>query len=99
MASTYGLIDVTFPVARFAQQRMAERFPKADSTPILPTNVNQVKAASQPDLLSKFIQAKIDHPEFMTDSLVLTMSTSMAVRVRRSILFAFSLLIFLVCRF
>lgn len=31
----------------------------------------------QPDLISKFIQAKVDHPEFMTDSLVVTMGISM----------------------
>ena len=33
---------------------------------------------TQPDLLSKFIQAKAHHPEFMTDSLVTTMAVSMA---------------------
>ena len=40
------------------------------SAPIIP---NQ-----KPDLLSKFNQAKIDRPEFMTDSLVMTMAVSMA---------------------
>jgi cytochrome P450 len=34
-------------------------------------------SARQPDLLSKFIQAKADRPEFMTDSLVVTMGISM----------------------
>lgn len=34
--------------------------------------------STRPDLLSKFIQAKSDHPEFMTDSLVTTMAVSMA---------------------
>lgn len=33
---------------------------------------------SKPDLLSKFVQAKQDRPEFMTDSLVMTMAVSMA---------------------
>lgn len=78
MAAKYGLIDATMPVARFAQQRMAERFPKTDSKSVLPTNVDEIKPASQPDLLSKFIQAKADRPEFMTDSLVMTMAVSMA---------------------
>ena len=78
MASKYGLIDATMPVARFAQQRMAERFPKTDSKSVLPTNTDEIKPASQPDLLSKFIQAKTDRPEFMTDSLVMTMAVSMA---------------------
>ena len=66
------------PVARFAQQRMAERYPKKGLTSVLPTNIDEIKPASQPDLLSKFIQAKADRPEFMTDSLVMTMAVSMA---------------------
>ena len=57
---------------------MAERFPKTDSKSVLPTNTDEIKPASQPDLLSKFIQAKTDRPEFMTDSLVMTMAVSMA---------------------
>jgi cytochrome P450 len=57
---------------------MAERFPKTDSKSVLPTNMDEIKPASQPDLLSKFIQAKTDRPEFMTDSLVVTMAVSMA---------------------
>ena len=57
---------------------MAERFPKADSKSVLPTINNKTKPASQPDLFSKFIQAKTDRPEFMTDSLVMTMAVSMA---------------------
>lgn len=32
----------------------------------------------KPDLLSKFMQAKTDRPEFMNDSLVMTMAVSMA---------------------
>jgi cytochrome P450 len=65
-------------VATFAKNRMAERYPssKDGQTPILPTD--EVKPLSQPDLLSKFMQAKIDRPEFMTDSLVTTMAVSMA---------------------
>lgn len=74
LASKYGLVDSTFPVARFAQQRMAERYPKdKGAESVLPTTSH-----SQPDLLSKFVQAKHDRPEFMTDSLVMTMAVSMA---------------------
>ncbi|KAH7412661.1 cytochrome P450 [Cadophora sp. MPI-SDFR-AT-0126] len=78
LAAKYGLVDATFPVARFAQQRMAERFPKEKDgeKSVLPST--EPKAMSQPDLLSKFIQAKTDRPEFMTDSLVMTMAVSMA---------------------
>jgi cytochrome P450 len=78
MAAEYGLIDATMPVARFAQQRMAERFPKQDPKSVLPANTDDVKPTSKPDLLSKFVQAKRDRPEFMTDSLVMTMAVSMA---------------------
>ena len=57
---------------------MAERFSKADSKSVLPTNTDDVKPTAQLDLLSKFIQAKADRPEFMTDTLVMTMAVSMA---------------------
>ncbi|KUJ12598.1 cytochrome P450 [Mollisia scopiformis] len=81
MLSKYGLIDATMPVARFAQDRMAERYPKSktskDKSSVLPST-EPVKPMSQPDLLSKFVQAKTDRPEFMTDSLVMTMAVSMA---------------------
>lgn len=75
LASTWGWVDATFPVARFAKDRMAERYPK-DSKDVLPST--EPKAGMQPDLLSKFVQAKKDRPEFMTDSLVMTMAISMA---------------------
>jgi cytochrome P450 len=56
---------------------MAERYPKSsDGKAVLPST--EPKTGSQPDLLSKFIQAKHDRPEFMTDSLVMTMAVSMA---------------------
>jgi cytochrome P450 len=78
LAAKYGLVDATFPVARFAAQRIAERYPKSlskESEPILSTTASPM---SQPDLLSKFIQAKTDRPDFMNDSLVMTMAVSMA---------------------
>lgn len=78
IASQHGLIDSTFPVARFAQDRMAERYPKESKkdSPELP--VTEPKTGMMPDLLSKFYQAKKDRPEFMTDKLVQTMAVSMA---------------------
>jgi cytochrome P450 len=77
LASKYGFVDATFPVARFAQQRMSERYPKSSDGAILPST--EPKVGSQPDLLSKFIQAKNDRPEFMNDSLVMTLAVSMAM--------------------
>ena len=63
------------PVARFAKDRMAERFPQSSKS--LP-NPGPTNVWDKPDLLSKFNQAKIDRPEFMTDGLVMTMAVSMA---------------------
>jgi cytochrome P450 len=63
---------------------MAERFPSSSksspATTILPsTEPPKNNTATQPpDLLSKFMQARTDRPEFMTDSLVMTMAVSMA---------------------
>ncbi|RDL36969.1 Cytochrome P450 [Venustampulla echinocandica] len=79
LAAQYGLIDATFPVARFAKQRMAERYPAdADkSASVLPSTEPKGKP-TQPDLLSKFMQAKEARPDFMNDTLVTTMAVSMA---------------------
>ncbi|KAH6685047.1 cytochrome P450 [Plectosphaerella plurivora] len=82
--SQWGLFDATFPVARFARARMAERMPdiadadaKLKSGPVLPTTAAQ-KIKQQPDLLSKFLAAQENRPEFMSDTLVQTMAVSMA---------------------
>lgn len=76
LLSKYKLVDSTFPVARFAQQRMAERYPSDKDEATLPTD--EPKKVKQPDLLSKFIQAKADRPDFMNDTIVLTLAVSMA---------------------
>ncbi|KAL2755538.1 hypothetical protein ACRALDRAFT_1071201 [Sodiomyces alcalophilus JCM 7366] len=81
----WGLIDATFPVARFARARMAERLPDLKSAdhprdakePLLPV-VGAAGAERQPDLLSKFLAAREARPDFMTDTLVQTMAVSMA---------------------
>ncbi|ERT00228.1 hypothetical protein HMPREF1624_03599 [Sporothrix schenckii ATCC 58251] len=75
--SQYGLIDSTFPVAKFARARMAERLPDIveGKGPILPTKAEKRPAA---DLLSKFLAAQEARPEFMSDTLVQTMAVSMA---------------------
>jgi len=70
LASTYGLVDSTMPVAKFAQARIAER--------LSPKSSSDLPIHQKPDLLAKFMQAKIDRPEFMTDQLVMTMAVSMA---------------------
>jgi len=79
--SQWGLIDATFPVARFARARMAERLDSDSSSdekqPLLPTSEKQPLVKS-PDLLSKFLAAREARPDFMTDTLVQTMAVSMA---------------------
>jgi len=52
-------------VAKFAQDRIAERYPPAPgSKSSLPSSADEIKPGAKPDLLSKFIQAKVDRPEF-----------------------------------
>ena len=76
--SQYGFIDSTFPVAKFARARMAERLPDLveGNGPILPIKAEKTRPTV--DLLSKFLAAKETRPEFMTDTLVQTMAVSMA---------------------
>lgn len=70
-------MDATFPVAKFARARMAERLPDLNSEKgnILPTSDKKKPTL---DLLSKFLAAQETRPEFMTDGLVQTMAVSMA---------------------
>lgn len=78
--SQWGFIDSTFPVARFARARMAERLDEQTGTekqPLLPTS-EKAPVVKSPDLLSKFLAAREARPEFMTDTLVQTMAVSMA---------------------
>ncbi|KAK4160016.1 putative cytochrome P450 pisatin demethylase [Cladorrhinum sp. PSN259] len=81
--SEWGILDATFPVAKFARARMAERLPELQNgtdpakPTLLPTAEKPPKVKS-PDLLSKFLAAREARPEFMTDTLVQTMAVSMA---------------------
>ncbi|KAI1455020.1 cytochrome P450 [Annulohypoxylon moriforme] len=80
--SQWGFIDATFPVARFARARMAERLgPNLTgdpSKPLLPVSTEGKAEPKSPDLLSKFLAARDVRPEFMSDTLVQTMAVSMA---------------------
>ncbi|KAL1881314.1 hypothetical protein Daus18300_001167 [Diaporthe australafricana] len=73
----WGIIDATFPVAKFARARMAERLPDLNSEKgnILPTSDKKKPTL---DLLSKFLAAQETRPDMMTDGLVQTMAVSMA---------------------
>ncbi|KAI2784291.1 cytochrome P450 [Daldinia loculata] len=80
--SQWGLIDATFPVARFARARMAERLgPNLSgdpSKPLLPVSTEGKAEPKSPDLLSKFLASHDARPDFMNDTLVQTMAVSMA---------------------
>ncbi|KAK4155691.1 cytochrome P450-like protein [Chaetomidium leptoderma] len=75
--SEWGILDATFPVAKFARARMSERLPElANGEPVLPTS--EKPTVKSPDLLSKFLAAREARPDFMSDTLVQTMAVSMA---------------------
>ncbi|KAK3998283.1 putative cytochrome P450 pisatin demethylase [Cladorrhinum sp. PSN332] len=83
--SEWGVLDATFPVAKFARARMAERLPELQNgtdskrPTLLPTAEKPPpRLVKSPDLLSKFLAAREARPEFMTDTLVQTMAVSMA---------------------
>jgi len=80
--SEWGILDATFPVAKFARARMAERLPElqngTDAKPTLLPTAEKPPKVKSPDLLSKFLAAREARPEFMTDTLVQTMAVSMA---------------------
>ncbi|KXJ85484.1 cytochrome P450 [Microdochium bolleyi] len=69
----WGVIDATFPVAKFARARMNERL-RSDEKALEEAKVDS-KAT---DLLSKFLAAQQARPDFMDDVLVQTMAVSMA---------------------
>ncbi|KAI9736703.1 MAG: hypothetical protein M1834_000907 [Cirrosporium novae-zelandiae] len=63
-----GILNSTFPVVKFAQARMRERL----------TETKEIEGKQRSDLLSMFLKAQKDHPDFMTDPRVLTLAVSMA---------------------
>jgi cytochrome P450 len=68
----YGLYNSTFPAVPFAKKAIRNRLAK-------PIRTGEDIAQSRPreDLLSKFLKAKIQHPDIMTDKEVLGMCLSM----------------------
>ncbi|KAL4863594.1 hypothetical protein BDV12DRAFT_189594 [Aspergillus spectabilis] len=63
----WGLADNSHPVAIFARQRLNERIASKSSS-----------ETHKEDLLTKFMKASEDRPDFMTEKRVLTMAVSMA---------------------
>lgn len=71
----YGVKDFTFAVAKFAKKRMEERL--AEMGEKKKEGIDEF-SDRRGDLLSMFLKAKAERPEFMTDGRVLTMAVSMA---------------------
>lgn len=69
-----GFKPFAFPITAFAKARMAERLSEQASE----KNSDVVPRSGRADLLSMFLKAQTDRPEFMTDQRVLTMAVSMA---------------------
>ena len=67
-------MSFTFPVVTFAKARMNERLEEIKTSGKRRT----AAAVGRGDLLSMFLQAKDDRPEFFDDSRILTMAVSMA---------------------
>jgi Cytochrome P450 len=63
-----------FPVATFAKARMTERLKEIESNKAS----GKAPSSGRADLLSMFLKARDDRPDFFDDAKVLTMSVSMA---------------------
>ena len=70
-----NLMDFSFAVAKFAKQRMGERL--AEMSEKKAAGIDEF-SGRRGDLLSMFLKAKEDCPDFMTAGRVLTMAVSMA---------------------
>ncbi|KAL6720328.1 hypothetical protein ACLMJK_002249 [Lecanora helva] len=74
----HGIMSFTFPVVTFAKARMAERLAEMKLTRTNEVNKIEYTGRNRGDLLSMFLKAKEDRPDFFHDGRVLTMAVSMA---------------------
>ncbi|KAL4779784.1 hypothetical protein BJX76DRAFT_351499 [Aspergillus varians] len=74
----WGIADNSHPVAIFARQRMSERMKSDPSTSASTPEEAKEQRKEKEDLLTKFMNAAKDNPDFMTEKRVLTMAVSMA---------------------
>ena len=74
MLDKLGFKLFTFPITTFAKANMDDRLAEIESNKALGIDESSGRA----DLLSMFLKAKNDRPDFMTDQRVLTMAVSMA---------------------
>jgi len=72
-----GIMSFTFPVVTFAKKHMNERLAEMQQRKEKGKG-DDTFTDRRGDLLSMFLKAKADHPDFMTDARVLTLAVSMA---------------------
>ncbi|MCJ1416756.1 hypothetical protein MMC32_003094 [Xylographa parallela] len=73
-----GIMSFTFPVVTFAKARMGERLAEIEEAKSNGQDPESSPGVKRGDLLSMFLKAKDDRPEFFNDGRVLTMAVSMA---------------------
>ena len=71
-------MSFTFPVVTFAKARMAERLQDIEMAKVQGETPRLIAGNGRGDLLSMFLKAKEDRPDFFHDGRVLTMAVSMA---------------------
>lgn len=72
-----GIMSFTFPVVTFAKKHMNERLAEMQQRKEKGKG-DDTSTDRRGDLLSMFLKAKADHPDFMTDARILTLAVSMA---------------------
>ncbi|KAL8833026.1 MAG: hypothetical protein Q9170_004554 [Blastenia crenularia] len=74
----FNMNPFTFAVAKFAQARISERMADIDAAKVRGQDANDISAVKRGDLLSMFLKAKDERPEFFHNGRVLVMAVSMA---------------------
>lgn len=80
MLDKYNIMSFTSPIVNFAKARMAERLTDITIQKArgVPDPEKPIEGNRRGDLLSMFMKAKADRPDFFHDGRVLTMAVSMA---------------------
>jgi len=74
----HGIMSFTFPVVLFAKARMNERLAEMAAAKFIGQDPNDSTLVRRGDLLSMFLKAKADRPDFFHDGRVLTLAVSVA---------------------
>ena len=75
----FSIMSFTFPVVSFAKARMEERLVQKDLLTAHGSDLDSRSDRGHSDLLSMFLKAKADRPDFFHDGRVLTMAISLAI--------------------